>query len=122
MHVSFSKYINSYVSVCTAHLITYDRTTTVSILRVVQLAAKRYGSPMGDYILAMYDRVKKGYNGYVEMIGGAIGAGACAALKQGNKIYTIADDVPLLHFLTGEHCVMGQLYSVLALLLQFSVC
>ena len=53
--------------------------------------------------MAMYDRVKKGYNGYVEMIGGAIGAGACAALKQGNKIYTIADDVPLLHFLTGKH-------------------
>jgi len=56
---------------------------------------------MGEYITALYERVKKGYNDYVEMIGGAIGAGACAALKQGNRIYTIADDVPLLHFLTG---------------------
>ena len=91
----------------TAHLITYERTTTVTILRVVQLAAKRYGSPMGEYIMALYERVKKGYNDYVEMIGGAIGAGACAALKQGNRIYTIADDIPLLHFLTGEtlYCV-----------------
>ncbi len=81
---------------------TYERTTTVTIHRVVQLAAKRYGSPMGEYIVALYDRVKTGYNDYVDLIGGAIGAGACAALKQGNKIYTIADDVPLLHFLTGE--------------------
>ena len=42
-----------------------------------------------------------GYNKYVELIGGAIGAGACAALRQGNKIYTIDDDIPLLHFLSG---------------------
>ena len=70
---------------------------------MVQLAAKRYGPQRGENIMALYDRVKKGYNEYVEMIGGAIGAGACAALKQGNKIYTIADDVPLLHFLTGRY-------------------
>ena len=42
-----------------------------------------------------------GYNSYVELIGGAIGVGACAAVRQGNKIYTIADDIPLLHFLSG---------------------
>ena len=44
----------------------------------------------------------EGYNQYVELIGGAIGAGACAALQQGNKIHTIADDIPLLHFLSGK--------------------
>ena len=38
----------------------------------------------------------------MELIGGAIGAGACAAVRQGNKIFTIADDIPLLHFLSGE--------------------
>ena len=43
------------------------------------------------------------YNEYVELIGGAVGAGACAALKQGNRVYTIADDLPLLHFLSGVH-------------------
>jgi len=43
-----------------------------------------------------------GYNKYVELLGGAIGAGACAALRQGNKVYTIADDIPLLHFLSGR--------------------
>ena len=35
------------------------------------------------------------------MIGGAIGVGACAAVRQGNKIYTVEDDLPLLHFLSG---------------------
>ena len=43
-----------------------------------------------------------GYNQYVELIGGVIGAGACAALRQGNKIQTITDDTPLLHFLSGK--------------------
>ena len=57
---------------------------------------------MGEYILALYDRVKTGYNNYVELIGGAIEAGAGAAVKQENKRFTIADNVPLLHFLTGE--------------------
>ena len=44
----------------------------------------------------------EGYNKYVELIGGAIGVEAYAAVRQGNKIYTIDDDIPLLHFLTGQ--------------------
>ena len=44
----------------------------------------------------------EGYNQYVELIGGAIGAGACAALRQENKIDAITDDTPLLHFLSGK--------------------
>lgn len=56
---------------------------------------------MGDHLSKLYERVKAGYNSYVEIIGGAIGAGACAAVKRGEKIYTISDDIPLLHFLTG---------------------
>ena len=43
-----------------------------------------------------------GYNQYVELIGGNIGAGACAALRQENKIHFIADEIPLLHFLSGK--------------------
>ena len=37
----------------------------------------------------------------MELIGGAIGTRACATLRQGNKTYIIADDIPLLHFLSG---------------------
>ena len=38
----------------------------------------------------------------MKLIGGVLGARACAALQQGNKIQTIADDIPLLHFLSGK--------------------
>ena len=78
---------------------TYDEAINVSIQSVVEVVSKRYGS---QDILTLYEGVKKGYNEYVKLIGGAIGAGACAALKQGNKIFTIEDDTPLLHFLTGK--------------------
>lgn len=86
-----------------AHLVTYEKATTLPIRRVVELATKRYNKDMGDHLLDLYDFLKAKYNKYVELIGGAIGAGACAAVKRGDKVYTIADDVPLLHFLTGEH-------------------
>ena len=52
-----------------------------------------------------------GYNKYVELIGGEIGVGACAAVRRGNKIYTIDDDIPLLHFLSGQ-CFLGSEYIV----------
>ena len=81
---------------------TYEKATTLPIRRVVELATKRYSQQMGDHLLHLYNFLKTNYNKYVELIGGAIGAGACAAVKRGDKVYTIADDVPLLHFLTGE--------------------
>ena len=51
-----------------------------------------------EYIYTCTD----GYNKYVKLIGGTIGAGACAALHQENKIDTIDDDTSLLHFLSGN--------------------
>ena len=81
---------------------TYEKATTLPIRRVVELATKRYNQEMGDHLLNLYEFVKINYNKYVELIGGAIGAGACAAVKRGDKVYTIADDVPLLYFLTGN--------------------
>lgn len=42
------------------------------------------------------------YNNYVELVGGAIGQGACAAVRRGNRMYTIADDIPLIHFLSDS--------------------
>ena len=84
-----------------AHLVTYEKATTWTIGQVMELVTRRYSKEMGGHLKALYDRLKIGYNKYVELIGGAIGAGACAAVKQGNKVYTIADDIPLLHFLTG---------------------
>ena len=86
---------------------TYEKATTLPIRRVVELATKRYNKDMGDYLVKLYDFLKANYNKYVELIGGAIGAGACAAVKRGDKVYTIADDVPLLHFLTGKNLFPG---------------
>lgn len=81
----------------TAHLVTYEGARKLTIFKVIQIASKK----MGDHIVKLYERVKKGYNDYVELLGGAIGAGACAALRQGNRVYTIEDDIPLLHFISG---------------------
>ena len=47
--------------------------------------------------------VTDGYNTYVKAIGGAIGVGACANVKRGNKLYTIEDDYPLLYFLSDTN-------------------
>ena len=38
----------------------------------------------------------------MELIGGAIGAKKYAELRQGNKIFMMADDTPLLRFLSGK--------------------
>ena len=35
-------------------------------------------------------------------MGGAIGQGACAAVRRGNRMYVIADDLPFLHFLSDS--------------------
>ena len=42
----------------------------------------------------------------MQLIGGAIGIRAYAALRQGTKIYTIADDIPLLNYLSGMTCLI----------------
>lgn len=42
----------------------------------------------------------------MELIGGAIGIKAYTALRQGTKIYTIADDKPLLNYLSGMTCLI----------------
>ena len=84
-------------------MITYEKATTLPLHRVIELATKRYGKSMDEDVLGLYESLKTDYNKYIEQIGGAIGVGACAANKRGNKIYTIGDKVPLLRFLTGEY-------------------
>lgn len=87
----------------TAHRITFEKAASLPIGRVIDLATKRCSKDMGDYLHELYEHVKSGYNKYVEVIGGAIGAGACAAVKRGEKVYIISDEIPLLHFLTGKY-------------------
>ena len=68
---------------------------------------------MGKQLWELYKRVEHNYNAYVELIGGAIGAGACAAVRQGNKIFTIADEIPILHFLSGTYCMLVSVRCVM---------
>ena len=74
---------------------------------------------MGDELRDLFKRVKgqfvcvrvlviypvlvtAGYAVYVDLVGGAIGMGACAALRRGNKIFTIDERTPLVHFLSDS--------------------
>ena len=43
-----------------------------------------------------------GYNQYVRLSGDTTSTGPCSALRKGKKIYTISDNTPLLHFLSGK--------------------
>eukprot|EP00731_Ephydatia_muelleri_P026790 Em0018g890a len=83
-----------------AYIVSYDKATELKIGQVVERAVERYSKDFGKHVKELYEMVKVGYNAYVETIGHAIGAGACVAVRRGNKLYTIADDMPLLHFLS----------------------
>ena len=55
-----------------------------------------------DYSYMCYLLHPDGYNKYVEVIGGSIGAGACANVNRNAKIYKINDDTKMLHLLSEE--------------------
>jgi hypothetical protein len=84
-----------------AHLLSFERASTITIGRVITLIEKKRGRELGKHMRSLYERVKDQYNRYVDLIGGAIGAGACAAMHRDNQITKITDDVPILHFLSG---------------------
>ena len=85
-----------------AHMLTFERASTITVGKVISLIEKKKGRDLGKYMRSLYERVKVNFNLYVELIGGVIGAGACAAMHQENEITKISDDVPILHFLSGK--------------------
>ena len=118
MNVCCSENINKPL----AHQVTKEYAKTLPIGRVVELAVHRYSNEEGEHLQALYSRVKgefstqkmvlllscahihtctDGYNQYVRLSGGTTSIGVCSAL-QGRRIYTISDDIPLLHFLSGK--------------------
>ena len=120
MNVCCSENINKHTL---AHQVTKEHARTLPIGRVVELAVQRYSKEEGQHLQALYNRVKGGfstqkmvlllsyacihtctddYNQYVRLSGGTTSTGACSALRRGKKIYTISDDIPLLHFLSGK--------------------
>ena len=94
--VEFYQWLHTNLS----HLITYEQASKLTIGHVIKLAKQNSSKDYGSHLWDLYKRVEQHYNTYVELIGTAIGAGAY--VRQGNKIFTIADDIPLLHFLSCE--------------------
>lgn len=84
-----------------AHLLTFERASTITIGQLLTIVERKKGKE-GKHIIELYKRVMEQYNYYVDLIGGAIGAGACAAMHRDNQITKITDDVPILHFLSGS--------------------
>lgn len=69
-----------------AHMVTRSRADSITIGKVISLAEIQFGK----YIKKLYNIVKEQYNNYVQLMKGII-----------DVTVHIADDVPLLCFLTG---------------------
>ena len=82
-----------------AHLITYDHASSLSIGEVIKRVKKN--KEMGEHLQRLYEQVKLNFELYTKLTGDTIGVGGSAGVQHGNKI-TIADEVPLLRFLSGE--------------------
>ena len=104
---------------------TQEYAATHSIGHVVKTAVRRYSEKAErDYFQALYERVKgewlntlkvilllpcvniytytESYNHYMKLGGATTGAGGDRTFRQKNKICTIADNIPLLPFLSGK--------------------
>lgn len=94
-----------------APLLTYDQASTMTIGKVIARVETNVKKEEGVLIRELYERVKKNYNEYVQLTGftepGAKSTLACNR----NKRFTIADDIPILHFLTGlAHTLLATNY------------
>ena len=82
-----------------AHLLTPEQARSITIGQVVKFAEKNLNKELGKHIRSLYDRVKQGYNQYLELVGGAMGVWG-DTLVQG-KWMRIEDNTPLVNLLTG---------------------
>ena len=112
------KYLPLLTHTTLAPQVTKEKAATYSIGHVVKLVAQKYSKEESEYLQQLYSRVKgewlgshwkhcrcaqyhthtstDEYNQYIELNGGAI----YATSQQGNKVYTIDDDIPLLNLLS----------------------
>ena len=80
----------------TAFMVRYERATTISVSRVIELA-ERFTK---KNIASLYKRVKERYNNYIKMIGEQHSSDVYVITKEGHKANIISDDVPIIHLLT----------------------
>lgn len=84
-----------------AHLLTRNEASTISIGEVITRVEKNLKGDSGQAIRDRYERVKKNYNEYVRWTGITETGANDTPLCCGNRKFTIADDIHLIHFLTG---------------------
>ena len=84
------------------HLLTPKQARSITIGQVIKLAEKNLSKEFGKKIRSLYDRVKLGYNQYLELVGGAMGAWGHTQVQGRSRMLRITDNMPLIHFLTGE--------------------
>lgn len=77
-----------------AHLLTYKQASSKTISDVINLAIENLDKQSGKHIKRLYEKVKKEYNSYVELI--RRDSGTKAACRN-----MVSDDIPILYFLTG---------------------
>lgn len=85
-----------------AYLLTYNRASSISVGKIIELAEKRLSQKYGSHIRKLYNRVKLKFNKYMELVGGP---DAAKERKQ------ILDNTPLICFLTGR-CILANGYFV----------
>ena len=85
-----------------AHLLTPEQACSITIGQVVRLAEQNLSKELGKRIRSLYDRVKQGYNQYLELVGGAMGAWGHTWVQGRSRMPGIADNMPLIQFLTGR--------------------
>lgn len=76
-----------------AHMLTYERASSITIGKMINLAEKNLSRDLGNHVRKLYDRVMLNYNQYMELIGGAAG--------RGKNI--ISNDTHLLKLITGKY-------------------
>lgn len=77
---------------------TYEKGETLSISKVIQLASKR----SGEFISKLYNKVRGGYNHYLQLRKKDISADKVTVCDQMNDMDVITNDTPLVRFLTGD--------------------
>ena len=83
------------------HLLTSEQACSITIGQVIKLAEQNLSSQLGKHIRSLYDSVKQGYNQYLELVGGAMGAWGHTQVQGRSRMLRITDNMPLIHFLTG---------------------
>ena len=79
-----------------AHSLTYNQALTITIGKVIATAERNLPKKSRGHYKSLYEQVQRDFNHYVKL------TGITKPGTRGDKRFFIADDTPLIHFLTGK--------------------